>query len=228
VDPARNDGTNALSDAELVRLVVMGNHDAMGVIFDRHYRLMMAVALRIIHDPAEAEDVVQMVFTEFYRKAKLFDETKGTLRTWLLQYAYGRSFNQRRKLRVSCFSEHVELEEAEAEQRKRTSERILNLATPDATRLVEEILPRLSEKQRSVIRMAFFEGLKLSEVASRTGDSVGNIRHAYYRGIDKLRALVSEPAKQPSSEPSAEEAKTSWLPKPRTTPKPLTRKVDIA
>ena len=103
VDPARNYGTMHLSDAELVRLVVMGNHDALGLIFDRYYRLVMSVALRIIHDPTEAEDIVQMVFTEFYQKAKLFDAAKGNLRTWLLQYAYGRSFNQKRKL--SCIGD---------------------------------------------------------------------------------------------------------------------------
>jgi RNA polymerase sigma-70 factor (ECF subfamily) len=206
----------------------MGNHDALVVIFDRYYRLVMAVALRIIHDPTEAEDVVQMVFTEFYQKAKLFDAAKGNLRTWLLQYAYGRSFNQKRKLRTSCFCEPAPLDRIEAEQRKDAPERVLNLERPDAVRLVEEILPRLSEKQRAVIQMAFFEGMNLSEVASRTGESVGNVRHAYYRGMDKLRSLLTEPTKQASSDAGAEELQMSWLRKPRKVPQPLTREADIA
>jgi RNA polymerase sigma-70 factor (ECF subfamily) len=227
LDPVGNDGTVSRSDAELVRLVVLGDHDAMGAIFDRHYRLVMAVALRIMHDPAEAEDVVQVVFTEFYKKARLFDPAKGTLRTWLLQYAYGRSFNQKRKLRNSCTSEPVDLERVDAEQRKDSPERVLNLGQHDAARLVEEILPRLSDKQRLVIQMAFFEGMRLPEVASRTGESLGNVRHAYYRGMDKLRALVSEPAKRLDG-PVAEQTRTSLLARPRRTPQPLARQVDIA
>jgi RNA polymerase sigma-70 factor (ECF subfamily) len=100
---ARDDALEKLADAELVRLLVAGNHDAMTVIFDKYWRLVMSVALHIIHDTAEAEDVVQIVFTEFYERANLFDESKGNLRTWLLQYSYGRSFNQQKKLSPRLF-----------------------------------------------------------------------------------------------------------------------------
>jgi len=217
-----------LQDAELVRLVVAGSHEAMGVIFDRHYRMVMAVALRIMHDTAEAEDVVQNVFTEFYQKAKLFDPTKGNLRTWLLQYAYGRSFNQKRKLRALCLSEPVELREVDVAHQKETPERALNLDRQDAARLVEEILLRLNDKQRCVIQMAFFEGMKLSEVASRTGESIGNVCHAYYRGMDKLRLLLDEPAKPGFEDSSPPHTRTTWLQRARRTPQPLAREVDIA
>src|SRR5882724_9429714 len=163
------------SDAELVRLLVAGDSEAMGEIFDRYYRLVMSVALRILRDPNEAEDVVQVVFTDFYLGAKLFDESKGSLRTWLLQYAYGRSFNRKRSLRSRCHSEHVHLEDAEREEGKENGGPGSRLNPHDAARLVEQILPRLNEKQRSVIQLAFFEGWKLSEIAARTGESIGNV-----------------------------------------------------
>ena len=102
--PFRKEAVERLSDGELVRLLLAGNHDAMAVIFDRYYRLVMSVALRIIHDVGEAEDVVQTVFTDFYQRADLFDETKGNLKGWLLQYTYGRSFNQKRKLKNHSLS----------------------------------------------------------------------------------------------------------------------------
>jgi RNA polymerase sigma-70 factor (ECF subfamily) len=69
MDRARDDALEKLTDAELVRLLIACNHDAMTVIFDRYGRMVMSVALHIIHDTAEAEDVVQIVFTEFYQKA---------------------------------------------------------------------------------------------------------------------------------------------------------------
>ena len=61
------------ADEELVRLLVAGNHDAMRIIFDRYYSIMMRIALRIVRDPGEAERVVSVAFTDFYRKAELFD-----------------------------------------------------------------------------------------------------------------------------------------------------------
>src|SRR5258708_14682933 len=113
MDAARADNLQQESDAELVRLLVAGNHDAMTVIFDRYYRLVMSVALRMLHDVAEAEDVVQIVFTHFFQKANLFDATKGNLGTWLLQYAYGRTINHKRSLNARHFYDQVPLNEAD-------------------------------------------------------------------------------------------------------------------
>src|SRR5713226_2023159 len=192
MDAARPDNLRQESDAELVRLLVAGNHDAMTVIFDRYYRLVMSVALRLLHDVAEAEDVVQIVFTRFFEKANLFDATKGNLGTWLLQYAYGRTINHKRSLNARRFYDQVPLDEMDPESRPATYLPALGLDPRDATRLVEQILPRLNEKQRFVIERVFFEGVKISEVASQTGEPLGNLLHAYYRGIEKLRRFVHE------------------------------------
>jgi RNA polymerase sigma-70 factor, ECF subfamily len=228
MDPSRGDSLKQQSDAELVRLLVAGNHDAMAVIFDRYYRLIMNVALRILHDPGEAEDIVQIVFVDFYRKAKLFDAAKGSLRTWLLQYAYGRSFNQKKKrLRSGSFFEEVELEEMEADRHNGHTRLLFDVDRQDAARLVEQILPRLSEKQRIVIQLAFFGGMKLSEVASQTGQSLGNIHHAYYRGMDKLRGLLAGAGNHAAAESSSRKARTPWLRKARKTPPQLTGEVEI-
>jgi RNA polymerase sigma-70 factor, ECF subfamily len=228
VNSARDDAVDKLSDPELVRLLVAGNHDAMTVIFDRYWRLVMSVALHILHDVAEAEDLVQIVFTEFYQRAELFDESKGNLRTWLLQYSYGRSFNQKKKLRAHGFFEPVEAEEVENRERSDGSQSVSRVEGQDAAILVGQILPRLTGKQRDVIQMAFFEGMKLSEVALRTGEPVGNVRHAYYRGIEKLRSLLGPASKQRSDDGSFAGLQMSWLRRPRKDSQPLTREVDIA
>ena len=226
--PFRKDAVGQLSDGELVRLLLAGNQDAMAVIFDRYYRLVMSVALRIIHDVGEAEDVVQTVFTDFYQRAELFDEAKGNLKGWLLQYTYGRSFNQKRKLKNHSFYEQVDLEEMDVEQRKNRSERVADLESQDAMRLVEQILPQLTEKQRSVIELVFFEGMKLSEVAARTGESPGNVHHAYYRGIDKLRSFLTQSQEYSRNEAKEPKHRISWLRKPGKAPQRLAREVDIA
>jgi RNA polymerase sigma-70 factor, ECF subfamily len=225
---SRRETVEQLPDGELVRLLLSGDDEAMAVIFDRHYRLIMSVALRIVHDVGDAEDVVQTVFTDFYQRAEIFDETKGNLKTWLLQCTYWRSFNQRRKLRNRCVNEHVEIEEMDAGRHSKGPERVADMDSRDVARLVEQILPKLTEKQRSVIEKVFFEGMKLSEVASLTGESSGNIHHAYYRGIDKLRALLTPSQEQDRSAANKPKQRMSWLRRPGRAPQRLTREVDIA
>ena len=70
-----------LSDEALVHLLLAGSQDAMAEIFERYYRMVMRVALQIVRDTGEAQDIVQTVFTEFYQKAALFDSAKGSLKT---------------------------------------------------------------------------------------------------------------------------------------------------
>src|SRR6202166_3625258 len=89
-----------LGDERLMQEVCAGNGDAFAVVFKRYHRLVHTVALRILRDAAEAEDVTQTVFLEIFRNAAQFDSTRGTLKVWLLQYAYSRSMNHRNYLLV--------------------------------------------------------------------------------------------------------------------------------
>jgi RNA polymerase sigma-70 factor (ECF subfamily) len=73
-----------VEDPELIRLLLSGNHDALAVIVDRYQRLVFSVALRIVKDEGEAEDVVQIVFTDIFKRAEQFDPSRGTLKMWLL------------------------------------------------------------------------------------------------------------------------------------------------
>jgi len=228
MDAARPDDLQQESDAELVRLLVAGNHEAMTVIFDRYYRLVMSVALRMLHDVAEAEDVVQIVFTRFFEKANLFDATKGNLGTWLLQYAYGRTINHKRSLNAKHFYDQVPLDEMDPDSRPATCLHALGLDPRDATRLVEQILPRLNEKQRFVIERVFFEGVKISDVASQTGEPLGNLLHAYYRGIEKLRRLVRETHHVVSQGETSGESRFPWRRKAAKASRSLRGEVQIA
>src|SRR5690349_12308117 len=79
------------TDEELMEQLRIGRADALAVLFDRHYRLVFSVALLILHDHGEAEDLMQEVFLEVYRKIENYDPEKGNAKTWILQYAYHRS-----------------------------------------------------------------------------------------------------------------------------------------
>jgi RNA polymerase sigma-70 factor (ECF subfamily) len=184
---------NPESDEDLVQRLVAGDHDAMSVLFDRYYAMVMRVALRIVRDAGEAEDVVQVTFTDFYRNAKLFNPDKGSLRTWLLQYAYGRSINRLQGLKSRRHFDQVEY--ADTDPVTEAGE-TFRLTQPEARVFVQQALASLNEKQRRVIELVAFCGLTLAEVADVTRESLGNVQHTYYRGIEKLRVAFRE--KQPS------------------------------
>src|SRR5215470_3886568 len=88
----------ASGDETLMLELKGGRVEALAVLFERYQRLVFTVAKRILRDSAEAEDLTQDVFIEIYRKANLYDPGKGSLKNWVLQYAYHRSFNRRKYL----------------------------------------------------------------------------------------------------------------------------------
>lgn len=178
-------------DAELVRLLVSGNRDAMGVIFDRYYRLVMRITLNIVRDTSEAQDVCQIVFTDFYRQARLFDPARGNLKTWLVQYAYGRSINSRRRLKSRGFYEQTEIE-AVNPALLAIGTKLFDLESAETQRLIEQVLATVSDRQRGIIERVCIHGMTMREVAEATGESIGNVQHIYYRGIEKLRKILLE------------------------------------
>ncbi len=89
-------GIARAADEDLIELLRGGSDEALTVLFDRYHRLVFHVALRIVRDPGEAEDVVQTVFLSIFRAATNFDRRKGLVRVWLLQYAYHRAMQNSR------------------------------------------------------------------------------------------------------------------------------------
>src|SRR5437899_9946040 len=102
-DDSHDTSLQALSDEDIVLEVQRGNGDAFAVLFDRYHRLVLMTALKIVRDVSEAEEVTQNVFFEIYQAAGKFDPARGTLKVWLLQYAYHRSINRRNYLLLRQF-----------------------------------------------------------------------------------------------------------------------------
>ena len=179
---------NQFSDEELASELITGRHDALVVLFDRYHKLVFGVALKIVCDPGEAEEVVQTVFLDIFRALANFDQRRGTLRVWLLQYAYGRALNRKRHLAAHHFYNSVSLEACVVEPSS-------NLKTADiaeASLLMEELLASVSPRRRTVIELTYFEGLTADEISDRLCLPVGIVRHELYRGLAKLRQSVQK------------------------------------
>jgi RNA polymerase sigma-70 factor (ECF subfamily) len=176
---------NSLPDESVMARIKAGEGDALALLFRRYQRLVFSVAMKILRDLSEAEDMTQTVFMEIYKQAATYDAARGTPKAWILKIAYHYSLNRRQYLRVRSFCSAQELTEMQE---------LLPLLHPfemsfsEKKRLIEQALATLNSTQRKVLELAFFEGLSMSEIADRTGISFGNVRHVYYRSIGRLRS----------------------------------------
>lgn len=186
-----------LNDDELMAHLQDGHGDALAVLFDRYHRLVLSIALKIVRDRGEAEDVMQNVFLEVFRAAAQFDSAKGTTKTWLLQYAYHRSLNRRQQLAARQFYQGNNIEDVET-RASETGQLLGRLSHPELKQLVRQGLATLSPQQRQVVELASYDGLSMSEIAQKTGESLSNVRHYYYRGLKKLRLLIAGGSLAPS------------------------------
>ena len=182
-----------LTDEQLMRELQVGNTDSFAVIFKRYHRLVHTTALRILRDAGEAEDLTQAVFLEIYRKAGQFDPARGILKVWLLQYAYSRSMNRQNYLMVRQFRKQADIQEVDKVQGLWSASSLL---IPECCRLSDQLISVLPEAQRRTIEMFFFEGLTLKEIAVRTNQTFSNVRHHYYRGLERLREFLESSGKQ--------------------------------
>ena len=178
------------SDEWLLKRIRDGERDSLGELFRRHARIIRNVAYRILRSEAEADDLVQEVFLFVFRKANLFDPARGSARSWLVVVTYHRAFDRRRYLAARGFYSHCELDEALLRQEEPPASAVSYEDTIEAA-LGKDALRRieasLSEVQRRVLHLRFFDGYTMEEIAVILGQSHGNVRNHYYRALEKMR-----------------------------------------
>jgi RNA polymerase sigma-70 factor (ECF subfamily) len=180
--------TADISDEALLAQTAAGDQEALGILFQRYARLTRGLVARILRDPAEAEDLVQDLFIFLQRKCAIFDSSKSSARSWIIQMTYHRAIERRRYLTTRQFYSRGTDDAARS--------RVVGVPTNECDYSAETVFGRngltqafdsLSEDQRETLRLYFFEGYTLAEIAVKFGQPHANVRHHYYRGLEKLR-----------------------------------------
>jgi RNA polymerase sigma-70 factor, ECF subfamily len=184
-----------ISDEVLLVRVGDGDKEALACLFHRYARLVRAVGYKILRDDSEADDLLQDVFLFIHQKSTVFDSSKSSARSWIVQMAYHRAIDRRRYLDSRHFYAQVDLEDVGNE-----------LSGPGAaTRYensIEEVLARvglrkvfgvLSEIQRQTLGLHLLDGYTFEEIAVKLDQSRGNVKHHYFRGLEKLRKQIFRP-----------------------------------
>lgn len=166
-------------DGTLLTMVQRGDEHAMASLFDRYSKIVYSVALRVLRDPASAEDVLQEVFMQIWRHPESFVPAAAGLGGWLSVVSRNRSIDALRRKRPTEPIAEISLSgsqnvAAEAER---------NSLMEHARRAIMH----LPVEQRKTLEMAFFDGLTHTEIAEITGDPLGTVKTRIRSALISLR-----------------------------------------
>ena len=189
VEPGQQEA--CLSDQALIAEVCLGSREALAILFRRYARVVRVVALRVLKDPSEADDLVQDVFLLIHRLCGTFDGSRGSANFWILQLTFRRAISRRRYLNSRHFYSHVELDDQSIQAEEPGCSYNADPVHQILAELdLQKMFGTLSEDQRKTLRLHFIEGYTLDEIAKMLGQTKGNIRHHSFRGLERLRKLI--------------------------------------
>ena len=177
-------------DVELLKAVASRDEAALGQLYNRYRLILFSVLVRILNNREEAEDVLQEVFLQVWRRAADFDANRGRPFTWLVTLARSRGID---RLRSVASRERVAM--AAGAEVNEASDDVSDAAT-DAIRseqrgVVNNALSQLPEEQKRPLMLAYFDGLTQSEIATQLGAPLGTVKTRMRSGMMKLRELLS-------------------------------------
>jgi len=174
------------SDSDLLHALARDDEAALAAIYDRYRLILFGLILRILHDRAEAEDVLQEVFLQVWRRAGDFDEARGRAFTWLVTIARSRALD-----RLRSAGSRARLTEGAAQTpRDDVGDAAQDALKSEQGAIVRQALAELPDEQRRTLFLAYFEGLTQVEIAARLVDPLGTVKTRVRSGLIKLRELL--------------------------------------
>lgn len=182
--PLANDQPKTTANADPLDHLHVRSSGELDFLFQRYSRLVLAIAHRVLGDPYEAEEVLQEVFLYVYRKSQIFNPSKGSVKTWIIQIAFSRALD--RKVYLARRASYAAEDIASLQLRGET-----DLEQQIDSKLSREHLERafseLTAMQRRTIEFFYFEGFDLREISELLSEPLGRVRHHLYRGLERLR-----------------------------------------
>lgn len=180
--------THDTSPEALLEAVARGDRRALQALYERFGPKLWSIALRVLKDPREAEDVLQETFVDVWRIATRYDPARAAVERWLTTMVRTRAID---RLRNRAVREHaVDGLGHEPLARVATPEQEL-AAARDATRL-RDALATLPDEQRRALELAYFEGLSQTEIAEATDTPLGTVKTRMRLALIKLSTAIDE------------------------------------
>ncbi len=185
---ASSEQAQPTSDTELLHAIARGDDSSLATLYDRYSAILLGLMLRILHSRPEAEDVLQEVFLQVWRRAADFDEARGRGFTWLVTLARSRAIDRLRSLDARGRAATAAQREVQAD----TADATDDVLHAEQRTVVLAALAQLPEEQRRALLLAYFDGLTQSEIAAHLQQPLGTIKTRMRSGLIKLRELLRE------------------------------------
>lgn len=175
------------TDADLIRALRNGHVEALGIVYDRYASLVFGLARKILTSAEEAEDLTQEVFLSLYRD--LYDPKRGSLSSFLMVVTRSRSIDRlrSRKTRSKFLQRWQGMIRSEA-----TTNPLEQASLQERSQFIREALAQLSDAERQVLEIAYYEGLSQSEIAKRLNAPLGTVKTRSRQGLLKLRTILQD------------------------------------
>jgi len=178
--------TNQDREIELLRRISEGDRAAFAEFYDLYSTLLFSVAVRILHDQKEAEDVIQDVFIQIWDKAKAFDAKLGKPSSWAMTFVRNKAIDrirasQRRARLVETATAEIVPAQSDCPSANES------LCGKERADFIRSAVIGLPTEQRQAIEMAFFSGLTQNEISERLSEPLGTVKARIRRGMLKLR-----------------------------------------
>jgi RNA polymerase sigma-70 factor (ECF subfamily) len=178
-----------LADEEVMQLVQRGDPRAFELLYDRHGGAAYSLAYRIVGRQAAAEDVVQEALLSIWRNRLRYDQTRGSVRTWILGIVHNRAIDGLRRSSVHDRRRAtLEVVEERFEAPDRTD---VEVARREEARSVRGALDTLPDEQRKTIELAYFGGFTHTEIAEMLDEPIGTVKGRMRLGLDKMRRQLA-------------------------------------
>ena len=174
-------------DRQAMSRLAAGDMSVVGSLYDRHARAVFSLAVRVLGNAADAEEIVQDVFSQVWSQAARFDAARGTFGAWVLMMTRSRAIDRLRARRAGAAALVPEPIREPADPIPTQEESVI---TGEDAERVRGALQELNTSQRTAIELAYYEGLSQSEIAERLQEPLGTVKTRIRSGLLKLRAAL--------------------------------------
>ncbi len=176
------------TDAELILALSKGQTAALGILYDRHAGLVYGLAVNVLGDAQEAEDLTQDIFLTL-AKGTTYDPQRGSLRTFLAILTRSRARDRLRSR--SNARQTLQRLNLDGQPETGTNAPLDQVFQQEQSQEVSTALAQLSDSQQQILRMAYYDGLSQTEIAKQLEIPLGTVKARARRGLLKLRQTLT-------------------------------------
>jgi RNA polymerase sigma-70 factor (ECF subfamily) len=194
---AGSDDARAAEDRAAMARVAARDPRGLEALYDRYATPVHSLALRILRDAAEAEDVTQEVFAQAWAQATRFDAARGAVGAWLMVIARSRALDRVRRRRPGRVADGDAALAAIPDPAPSVE---LMTASAEQAAAARDALAALPADQRAAVELAYYDGLTQAEIAARTATPLGTVKTRIRTGLQRIRDAMRVGPLTPGSE----------------------------